>query len=123
FIVQFNEQFGKQVVGLRPEIMRSFLSHPWHGNLIELRNVIKEVVKQANEEFINDSALSILNEIKFFNNNNADNKMAYINLDQTLDQIEEDIIQLILDQEKGNQSKVAKRLGINRSTLWRKIKK
>ncbi|WP_406601453.1 helix-turn-helix domain-containing protein [Eubacterium callanderi] len=36
--------------------------------------------------------------------------------------MERDIITILLKQENHNQSKVAKRLGISRSTLWRKLK-
>ncbi|MSS96026.1 winged helix-turn-helix transcriptional regulator [Eubacterium sp. BL-380-WT-2B] len=45
-----------------------------------------------------------------------------LNLDQPLEDIERDIITILLKQENHNQSKVAKRLGISRSTLWRKLK-
>ncbi|MBR8644920.1 hypothetical protein KEH51_12790 [[Brevibacterium] frigoritolerans] len=42
--------------------------------------------------------------------------------DKTLGQLEEEIISRVLEEEEYNQSSAAKRLGINRSTLWRKIK-
>ena len=40
----------------------------------------------------------------------------------TLDEIEKRIIDAIMEEEQFNQTKVAERLGINRSTLWRKLK-
>ena len=42
-----------------------------------------------------------------------------LNLNQTLDSINQDIIRRILAQENGNQSRTAARLGISRTTLWR----
>lgn len=42
---------------------------------------------------------------------------------KTLDQIEKDVIKFQLKKEEYNQSKVSKKLGISRSTLWRKMKK
>lgn len=119
FIVQFNEQYGKQVVGLKPNVLKAFLSHPWYGNLIELRDVLKQVIQNLDEEYINEDALPILKQ--HYLSINTQNR-AYINLAQSLEDIEKDIIQIVLDEENMNQSKVAKRLGINRSTLWRKIK-
>lgn len=119
FIIQFNEQFGKQVVGLKSNVLQHFLSHPWYGNLIELREVLRQVVKQSSEEYINEDALPILKQ--YYLSKNTNHK-ALINLDQTLEEIEYNVIQLVLEEENMNQSKVAKRLGINRSTLWRKIK-
>lgn len=119
FIIQFNEQFGKQVVGLMPNVLQNFLSHPWYGNLIELRDVLKQVIRNSNGEYIKEDALPILKQ--HYLSINAQN-MAYIDLAQTLEEIENDIIKIVLEEENMNQSKVAKRLGINRSTLWRKMK-
>ncbi|MNJ80868.1 DNA-binding protein Fis [compost metagenome] len=45
-----------------------------------------------------------------------------LNLYQPLKDIERDIIRTVMEQEGMNQSLAAKRLGINRSTLWRKLK-
>ena len=42
-----------------------------------------------------------------------------LDLNQTLDRINQDIIRRILTQENGNQSRTAARLGISRTTLWR----
>ncbi|WJH31957.1 winged helix-turn-helix transcriptional regulator [Paenibacillus sp. CC-CFT742] len=43
-------------------------------------------------------------------------------LNGTLKEIEKEIIQHVLQEENNNQSKAADRLGINRATLWRKLK-
>lgn len=45
-----------------------------------------------------------------------------IDLHKPLDEIERSVIQQILAEEGMNQSAAAKRLGISRSTLWRKLK-
>ena len=45
---------------------------------------------------------------------------SWLSLDSTLDVIEGNIIEKILLEENMNFTKAAKRLGINRSTLWRK---
>ena len=45
-----------------------------------------------------------------------------IDLHKPLDEIERSVIQQILAEEGMNQSPAAKRLGISRSTLWRKLK-
>ena len=50
---------------------------------------------------------------------------ANINLDlnQTLDKINYDIVCKVLEEEQGNKSAASDRLGISRSTLWRFLKK
>ena len=42
-----------------------------------------------------------------------------LNLEGTLDQINQQIIHRVLEEEAGNQSRTARRLGISRTTLWR----
>ena len=41
---------------------------------------------------------------------------------ETLKEIERKLIEQVLEEEDFNQTKAAKRLGINRATLWRKLK-
>ena len=44
-----------------------------------------------------------------------------IDLSKTLEEMEKEILSLVLRQEDMNQTRAAKRLGISRSTLWRKL--
>ena len=44
FIVQFEEQHGKQVRGVRPEVLEQLAAHVWPGNVRELRNVVETMV-------------------------------------------------------------------------------
>jgi len=125
FIVQNNERYGKQVVGVRPEVLGALQDHVWNGNLLELKKVIQEFVKQTEDEYVSEELLSVLNgkNKKGTPQLSAHDHGAVINLNQSLDNIESEIIDFIMKEENMNQSKVAKRLGINRSTLWRKLKK
>ena len=43
-------------------------------------------------------------------------------LNGTLEEIELGIIKAVVKEENGNMSRAAKRLGVGRSTLWRKLK-
>jgi transcriptional regulator, propionate catabolism operon regulatory protein len=123
FIVQFNEIYGKQVVGVRQEVLEVLQEHSWEGNLLELKKVIQEFVKRSEDEYISVELLDLLDTEVRNENYNCNGNGTFINLDQPLEKIEAEIIDIIMKQEKMNQSKVAKRLGINRSTLWRKLKK
>ncbi|WP_410512252.1 PrpR N-terminal domain-containing protein [Paenibacillus sp. BR2-3] len=123
FIIQYNVRFGKQIVGVRPEVLSALSSHNWTGNLLELQETIRQFVKDTDGEYIEEDVLPIpmkkLPNPKSGVENAEGNK---INLNQTLDEIERDIIRTVLEEEQMNQTRAAKRLGINRSTLWRKIK-
>jgi transcriptional regulator with PAS, ATPase and Fis domain len=124
FIAKANESTGKQVVGMRPPVLDALLNHPWTGNFIELKETVERFVQNANGEFIDESALEMLGQREFgqAGGSGAQKENRGINLNQTLEEIERDIILAVLNEEQMNQSKAAKRLGINRSTLWRKLK-
>jgi len=120
FISMYNEKYGKQIVGVRPEMMKRLQEHAWDGNLIELRDVVREFVRAASGEFIEADAVPLLSQ-RERPEHAASSETAGINLNQSLEEIERDIITLVLKEENMNQSKAAKRLGINRTTLWRKV--
>jgi propionate catabolism operon transcriptional regulator len=117
FISENNEKYGKQVVGIRPEMLQVLYAHPWKGNLIELRDTVEELVKAADGEYLDEELLPIMENMKVEYNSNHSTKP--VNLNQSLQDIQKDIIQIVLQEENMNQSRTAKRLGINRSTLWR----
>ncbi|MBB6730667.1 sigma-54-dependent Fis family transcriptional regulator [Cohnella zeiphila] len=122
FIVQYNEKYGKQVVGVRPKVLDALRSHPWRGNFIELKEMTEQFVRSATGEYIEEDALGILgnSSVVGWSEGPADTKR--INIHQPLEEIERDIIRMVMEEENMNQSKAAKRLKINRATLWRKLK-
>lgn len=119
---QFNEQYGKQIVGIRQHVLDDLHKHPWPGNLKELKKTIERLVKETNGEYIEGKpTLQLKDNCVDKGNVLADGHQ--INLNQTLEEMEKQIIEMVLREENMNQSKTAKRLGINRTTLWRKLKK
>jgi propionate catabolism operon transcriptional regulator len=52
FIVKYNEMFGKQIVGIRHEVLEQLLAYPWNNNLVEVMETIKAFVKNTTGEFI-----------------------------------------------------------------------
>ncbi|MGG4142398.1 PrpR N-terminal domain-containing protein [Paenibacillus algorifonticola] len=128
FLIMYNERYGKQIVGLRPEVMKALRSHEWRGNLFELRNVIDQFVRSSDGEYVEAERVELLKQAgSGFGPGGHDGSehssvAGGLDLSKTLDEIEYDIIRTVLEQEDMNQSAAAKRLGINRSTLWRKMK-
>ncbi|BCJ86270.1 PrpR N-terminal domain-containing protein [Effusibacillus dendaii] len=122
FIASFNPILGKQIVGIRPEVMSRLKESNWPGNVQELKNVVRKMCIAAKEHFIREEDVrSILDELSF-EKEGVHSDVALDIAGKTLEQIEKEIISRVLAEEDYNQSKAAKRLGINRSTLWRKIK-
>ena len=129
FIAEFNSKYGKQLVGIKDDALKKIMNYDWPGNVYELEKTIEEAISLTKEYYLDKKDLSfavnvnrsaINNKIMDFDGNNSE---TFINLkNKTLEEIESMIIDMILKEEGMNQSKAAKRLGINRSTLWRKIR-
>ncbi|GIO16441.1 sigma-54-dependent Fis family transcriptional regulator [Cohnella xylanilytica] len=125
FLIMFNERYGKQIVGLRPDVMQALRRHPWKGNLFELRDAIERFVKQSDGEYVESDVLPLpewVSASEAAAPAEGGGASGDLDLNKTLVEIEKDVIRLVLERENMNQSSAAKRLGINRSTLWRKIK-
>ena len=87
----------------------------WQGNVKELYNVIERIVATCHEEEISKKYLqSILDPDQSIGPFSPHDLLKY-------DQI--DILRQALKESKGNQGVAAKKLGIDRSTLWRRMKK
>ncbi|CAM4137631.1 hypothetical protein L1N85_05945 [Paenibacillus alkaliterrae] len=125
FLIMYNERFGKQIVGLRLEVMEALYVHPWQGNLFELKEMIETFVKHSEGEYIGKDVLPLMRQVEGVQSSDSAGRSGlsgFVDLNKTLDEIERDVIQAVLERENMNLSAAAKRLGINRSTLWRKVK-
>ncbi len=98
---------------LAPEAMDALLSHEWPGNVRELRNVLRVACVRASGGVIRPEHLGL------------DGRGAAhpaIPAPLTLRQIERQAILRALKEHGGNRSRAARALGIDRSTLRRKMK-
>ncbi|MCL7747540.1 sigma-54-dependent Fis family transcriptional regulator [Halalkalibacter alkaliphilus] len=116
FVSIFNAQFGKQIVGIKEDALVSLKSVKWTENVKQLKEVVKELVIRSEGDYIEKLLLDTVPLGKSKGDNGS-----FIDLTKTLAEIEKQIILTVLEEENMNQTKAAKRLGINRTTLWRKI--
>ncbi|GCL74042.1 PAS sensor protein [Paenibacillus naphthalenovorans] len=122
FIVSANPKFGKQIVGCREEVLDRLTHASWPGNVLELKHMVERMCVFTSGPFIElKEVLPFLEEMDM-NANHHPHVQGIDIAGKTLDQLEKEIISRVLEEEDYNQTAVAKRLGINRSTLWRKIK-
>ena len=122
FISEFHSKYGKQIVGVRQDAMQELIEYEWPRNVDQLKQVIEQLVLHSNSYYLEkeevSSVITLLKQRK-----EAENVASnQIEINGTLKDIEKQVITKVLEEEEMNQSKAAKRLGINRSTLWRKLK-
>ncbi len=110
FIRKFN--VGYHVEGIRPDCLARLTSYAWPGNVRELENVIERAVILRKSGLIQPRDLP--SELAAQPDKTSSS--------ETLEQMERRYIQQLLSRHKGNQSQVARVLGINRRTLYRKLR-
>ena len=118
FIAKHNVIYGKQVVGMREEVVSQLKNYRWPGNVSELQNRMGELLVLAKGHYIGSEEWDLVwegysKEEEYVTEN--------IDLNGTWEQIEKQILKEVLKKEGMNQSRTAKRLGISRATLWRKL--
>ncbi|MCI8646700.1 MAG: sigma 54-interacting transcriptional regulator [Firmicutes bacterium] len=123
---KFSKQHGKNVTGIEPEALAVIRALPLLGNVRELSNLVERTVIFANEETITLRLLQelILPELQTQDMPDTDvlppKKPAQSG---NLKEAEREMILETLQQTGGNKAAAARALGIDPSTLWRKLKK
>jgi Nif-specific regulatory protein len=118
FLRQFASQMGRRLRGLTPAAMKKLLEHHWPGNVRELRNVIERAVVLTQRQVI-DAEDIWLAPVQPESRSVQQPSSAYEPI--TLEELEKRHILATLEHTKWNKSQAARILGIERSTLDRKI--
>ncbi len=136
FVARFNAEENKAVPGLAPETL-SMLSHfDWPGNVRQLENAVFRAIVLSDggplkpEDFPQISGMAPSTSLSAHlpalpANDVADQPVSITDPTgelRTLEAIERDLIQFAIDHYSGHMSEVARRLGIGRSTLYRKVR-
>lgn len=119
----YNEQIGKSIKGFDAGAMQAMLKYSWPGNVRELINVIERSVVLTKGDYIrvHDLPEQIRQEQSYALN--SDNRMGSGSLKTALANPERQIIIEALEANGWNRQNTAKALGINRTTLYKKMKK
>ncbi len=119
FINLFASVNKKDVKGFTPKAMDTLVGYDWPGNVRELMNTVERSVVLSQADFISEKDLSIITADNKDNSNNIDSQIEH--RDQTLFDVEKEAILQTLKNAKGNKSETARRLGITRKTLHKKL--
>lgn len=120
YVNALNISLGTQVLGFTPDAMLILQNFSWERNIDQLMRIVRELVITARTSYI--SATSVQSVLVRERDRKYISNQTSINLNGSLDKIMREVVRAIFEEEKGNQTKTAKRLGISRSTLWRMLK-
>ena len=121
FIQRLMSKTGKNITGLSQKTMDLFMKYKWPGNIRELKGTLEYAFVIAEKGLIHVRHLPQQFIMEPMINEHADLFAVPPLGNETLFQKDELI--LALRQSEGNQSQAARILGINRVTVWNRIKK
>jgi DNA-binding NtrC family response regulator len=113
FLQKIGQEKKKEITGFSPEVMEVFLAHSWPGNVRELENVIEHAVIVAKQERIlpKDLPQSLIQKPL------SDQNIV------TVKDFERSLILKTLEETNWNKQQTAKKLKINRSSLYGKMRR
>lgn len=140
FIQRFNVEEGKRVIGAAPETIKMLQAYDWPGNVRQLENAVYRAIVLAEAPYLQPYDFPAVSGLKPPISDTpkppetAEQILASLPkeapvrvLDERghlrkLEDIEHDLIELAIQLYSGHMSEVARRLGIGRSTLYRKVR-
>lgn len=120
FLQKYNKELKQNLKGITSEAMSAMMAYQWKGQVRELENVIERAVLLSDGDYLllEDLPRGIQNVTGYENV-----EMDMDTLDEAVQVFEKHHIQSMLKRTEGNKSEAARLLGIDPSTLYRKMEK
>jgi len=124
FLRQFSQQLGKSEPDIAPEAFQKLLDYAWPGNVRELQNAIEYAVVLTRQDLIGVKELPAEIQLPVVLQQTGRSPVAAGRTGvQSLDDVERNTILQALAECHGNKKKAAELLGIQRPTLYNKMKR
>jgi len=120
FLENFSQDNRKQIRGFTPQAMDRLLKYNWSGNVRELMNAVERGVVLSRSEYLDEEELPLI--LRDGSLSGEILTKGAIPADTPLDEVEKTSILKTLESAGGNKSEAARRLGITRRTLHKKLK-
>jgi transcriptional regulator with PAS, ATPase and Fis domain len=119
FLRKYAEAQGKTVDKIAPEVMHILLNYEFPGNIRELENIMERAVTLCTGGVIEMQHLPLDFQQPHLFQVQRHQKREF----HTLEENEREYISWVVKQVDGNKTKAAEILGIDRVSLWRKLKR
>ncbi|WP_456274102.1 sigma 54-interacting transcriptional regulator [Bacillus sp. AK031] len=125
-IHKINQDYGRNVEGIKPTVMDRLMSYHWPGNVRELENILGRAIifMNYNETMIELKHLPFLEKVPEKNQGvQLSNDGKGKDLASMLEEYEKNIIKEVLEHNKGNKTATAKALNVSVRNLYYKLGK
>jgi len=122
FLETFATKNQKEIKGFTPKAMDCLIRYDWPGNVRELMNAVERAVVLARSPYLDDEDFPILKK-PLQQSAQTRSVVNDTHADMPLEEVEKATILRTLKLTDGNKSEAARRLGITRKTLHKKLKK
>jgi len=118
FLLKYSELLGREVRELSPDVLGILASYPFPGNIRELENLMERAVVLAEGDIV--EARHLPPDLQLTSPRVKTSRHGSL---PTLEENERQHILWVLEQTSNNKSRAAEILGIDRASLWRKLKR
>ena len=119
FVADFCRRARRTPLVFSADARQALLRHDWPGNVRELRNLIERLCYLLPDDQIEAEDLRVILSPRGEEASPAESQWP---LATATDQFQADHIRRAIDRARGNMSEAAKRLGLHRSNLYRKMR-
>ena len=116
FVQRISSELGKDISGISAAALKLLIAHDWAGNVRELENVIERAIVTCRNGMLDEQDFSWLQRHPGASQNWEVPEIA-------LDELERRAIVAALERKHGNIKEASAALGIDRSTLYDKLKR
>lgn len=118
FLKKYSRELNRPVKGITGNAMSALISFEWRGQVRELENIIERAVLLGDDEFITlDDLPNSIQQAK------GEYDMDSTSLEEAVQSFEKHHILSVLNRTDGNKAEAARLLGIDPSTLYRKMER
>lgn len=119
FVTEYAERYQRQVKGFDTVSMQTLFVAEWPGNIRELSNAVERCVILSESPILSWPEASVLQE------NSPVSSGVQFSDDEfpSLEKLEKEYIEHVLEYSEGKKTKAANILGIDKTTLWRKLRR
>ncbi len=130
FITYFSDRYHKKISSINDGFIQALGRHSWPGNVRELRNIVNQAVLLCENGEISNNDFCIEPPAEEGEHHEPESGQDwhkgfdYLSfIESETDRIEKRVLLRALREYKGNKSEIARKLGITRKTLSRKLER